>query len=306
MISRLVDALHSHGVTDVDDSALARSLYASDAGIYRIPPRVVVRPRDTDEVIATVAVARETGTPLTMRGAGTSIAGNAIGAGIVIDTSKHLTRVLSIDAEARTAHVRAGGRARALQKQAVPLGLRFGPDPSTHTRCTIGGMIGNNACGSRALAYGRTVDNVEALTVLLADGTVVSTGPTGGRACRAGRTGRRAPRDRAHGVRPVRSPGVGLLLRAPARPSGGAVRPVPGRHRGHSGGRPRRHRASRRGRAGPGPRRAGLPVDGRCSGRRTRPAATPPGRLRRARPAHRRDGEQPSRCPRATAGSSPR
>ena len=133
----------------------------------------MVRPRDTDEVIATMAVARETGTPLTMRGAGTSIAGNAIGAGIVIDTSKHLNQVLSIDREARTAHVQPGVVHAALQKQAVPLGLRFGPDPSTHTRCTIGGMIGNNACGSRALAYGRTVDNVEALTVLLADGTVV-------------------------------------------------------------------------------------------------------------------------------------
>jgi FAD/FMN-containing dehydrogenase/Fe-S oxidoreductase len=171
----LVEALRNHGLTDVDDSALARSLYASDAGIYRIPPLVVVRPRDTDEVFAALALARETGTPLTMRGAGTSIAGNAIGAGIVLDTSKHLNRVLAIEPEARTAHVQPGVVHAALQKQAVPLGLRFGPDPSTHTRCTIGGMIGNNACGSRALAYGRTVDNVEALTVLLADGSVVRT-----------------------------------------------------------------------------------------------------------------------------------
>ena len=131
--------------------------------------------------MATLAVARETGVPLTMRGAGTSIAGNAIGAGIVVDTSRHLNRVLGIDPEARTAHVQPGVVHAALQKLAVPQGLRFGPDPSTHTRCTIGGMIGNNACGSRALGYGRTVDNVEALTVLLADGAVVSTGDaTGG------------------------------------------------------------------------------------------------------------------------------
>jgi FAD/FMN-containing dehydrogenase/Fe-S oxidoreductase len=172
----LVDALRRQGLTDVDDSVLTKSLYASDAGIYRIAPQVVVRPRDTDELTATLAVARETGVPLTMRGAGTSIAGNAIGPGIVVDTSKHLNRVLALDAEARTALVQPGVVHAALQRQAVPAGLRFGPDPSTHTRCTIGGMIGNNACGSRALGYGRTVDNVEALTVLLADGTVRSTG----------------------------------------------------------------------------------------------------------------------------------
>ncbi|MET0999612.1 MAG: FAD-binding oxidoreductase, partial [Marmoricola sp.] len=169
----LVDALRRQGLTDVDDSALARSLYASDAGIYRIAPQVVVRPRDTDELVATLAVARETGVPLTMRGAGTSIAGNAIGAGIVVDTLKHLNRVLELDAGSRTALVQPGTVHATLQRQAVKQGLRFGPDPSTHTRCTIGGMIGNNACGSRALGYGRTVDNVEALTVLLADGTIV-------------------------------------------------------------------------------------------------------------------------------------
>ncbi len=177
MTAGLVDALRRHGLTDVDDSALARSLYASDAGLYRIAPQVVVRPRSTEEVEATLAVARESGVPITMRGAGTSIAGNAIGAGIVLDTSKHLHRIHGIDRDARTARVDPGVVHAALQKQAVPLGLRFGPDPSTHTRCTVGGMIGNNACGSRALGYGRTVDNVEALTVLLADGTVLETGP---------------------------------------------------------------------------------------------------------------------------------
>ena len=172
MSEGLVDALRRQGLTDVDDSALARSLYASDAGIYRIAPQVVVRPRDTSELAATLAVARETGVPLTMRGAGTSIAGNAIGPGIVVDTLKHLNRVLELDAESRTALVQPGAVHATVQRRAVKQGLRFGPDPSTHTRCTIGGMIGNNACGSRALGYGRTVDNVEALTVLLADGTV--------------------------------------------------------------------------------------------------------------------------------------
>ena len=177
MTSDLTAALVAAGLGDVDDSALARSLYASDASIYRIAPQVVVRPRSTDEIAATLAVARETGTPITMRGAGTSIAGNAIGRGIVLDTSKHLNRVHAIDPEARTALVDPGVVHRRLQQAAAPHGLRFGPDPSTHTRCTIGGMIGNNACGSRALGYGRTSDNVEALTVLLADGTVVTEAP---------------------------------------------------------------------------------------------------------------------------------
>jgi FAD/FMN-containing dehydrogenase/Fe-S oxidoreductase len=171
----LAAALARAGVADVDDSALARSLYASDASIYRIPPQVVVRPRSSDEIVAALAVGREHGVPLTMRGAGTSIAGNAIGSGIVLDTSKYLNRVRSIDPESRTAVVEPGVVHARLQQHATPLGLRFGPDPSTHTRCTIGGMIGNNACGSRALGYGRTVDNVEALTVLLADGSVVTT-----------------------------------------------------------------------------------------------------------------------------------
>jgi FAD/FMN-containing dehydrogenase/Fe-S oxidoreductase len=178
-MNELVEALHRAGIGDVDDSSLARSLYASDASLYRVPPQVVVRPRDTEELVATMAVARETGTPLTMRGAGTSIAGNAVGPGIVVDTSRHLNTVLALDPEARTARVQPGVVHAVLQKQAIAAGLRFGPDPSTHTRCTIGGMIGNNACGSRALAYGRTVDNVEGLTVLLADGTVVSTSDGG-------------------------------------------------------------------------------------------------------------------------------
>jgi len=152
-------------VTDVDDSVLTRALYSSDASLYRVVPQVVVRPRAADELDAILDVATVTGVPITMRGAGTSIAGNAVGPGIVVDTLKHLNRVVSIDAEARTAVVQPGVVHANLQRAAAPLGLRFGPDPSTHTRCTIGGMIGNNACGSRALGYGRTVDNVVALDV---------------------------------------------------------------------------------------------------------------------------------------------
>lgn len=175
MPADLAAALRAAGIGDVDDSTLARTLYASDASLYRIPPQVVVRPRSNEEIVAALQVARETGTPLTMRGAGTSVAGNAIGPGIVLDTSKYLNAVLDLDPEAHTARVQPGIVHAALQRAAAPHGLRFGPDPSTHTRCTIGGMIGNNACGSRAMGYGRTSDNVEGMTVLLADGTVIDT-----------------------------------------------------------------------------------------------------------------------------------
>ena len=172
--SDVVRALKRNGVGDVDDSTLTRALYSTDASLYRVVPQVVVRPRDVDEVLATVAACSETGTPLTSRGAGTSIAGNAIGTGVVIDFSRHLNKVHEIDVETRTARVDPGAVHAILQKQATPLGLRFGPDPSTHTRCTIGGMIGNNACGSRALGYGRTADNIAALEVVTIAGERLS------------------------------------------------------------------------------------------------------------------------------------
>jgi FAD/FMN-containing dehydrogenase/Fe-S oxidoreductase len=168
----LVQELRRRGVTDVDDSPLARALYSSDASLYRVVPQVVVRPRESDEILAVLDASRALGVPVTMRGAGTSIAGNAVGPGIVVDTVKHLGDVLSIDPEARTAVVQPGTVHANLQRAAAPYGLRFGPDPSTHTRCTIGGMIGNNACGSRALGYGRTSDNVEGLRVAFGTGEV--------------------------------------------------------------------------------------------------------------------------------------
>ncbi len=166
--------LRARGVTDVDDSTLARALYSSDASLYRVVPRVVVRPRHRDEIEAVLEVARVTGVPITMRGAGTSIAGNAVGPGIVVDTSRHLDRVLSLDPDARTAVVQPGCVHATLQAVAAASGLRFGPDPSTHSRCTVGGMVGNNACGSRALGYGRTVDNVVALDVVQPGGADVA------------------------------------------------------------------------------------------------------------------------------------
>jgi FAD/FMN-containing dehydrogenase/Fe-S oxidoreductase len=176
----LVAALRAEGVVEVDDSTLTRAMYSTDASLYRVVPRVVVRPRHVDEIVAVLDVARTEGVSLTMRGAGTSIAGNAVGTGIVVDTRQHLDQVLEIDPESRTALVQPGTVHAALQQKALPHGLRFGPDPSTHTRCTIGGMIGNNACGSRALGYGRTVDNVVELDVLTGTGERFRTGEASG------------------------------------------------------------------------------------------------------------------------------
>jgi FAD/FMN-containing dehydrogenase/Fe-S oxidoreductase len=168
--------LRRRGITDVDDSVLARALYSSDASLYRVVPQVVARPRHPDEIVAILDTARGLGVPLTMRGAGTSIAGNAVGPGIVVDTVRHLNQVVSLDPEARTAVVQPGVVHAQLTRQALAHGLRFGPDPSTHTRCTIGGMIGNNACGSRALGYGRTADNVAGMKVVFGTGEVAEVG----------------------------------------------------------------------------------------------------------------------------------
>lgn len=183
----IAESLRRRGVREVDDSSLARAMYSTDASLYRVVPRAVVRPRHVEEIEATLATARDLGVPVTMRGAGTSIAGNAVGPGIVVDTSKHLNRVLDLDPVGRTALVEPGTVHATLQVQALRQGLRFGPDPSTHSRCTVGGMIGNNACGSRALGYGRTVDNVVALDVLTGAGErLLLEGGDGGSTAAAG------------------------------------------------------------------------------------------------------------------------
>jgi FAD/FMN-containing dehydrogenase/Fe-S oxidoreductase len=165
----LVGALTSRMRGTVDGSSRRRAEYSTDASNYRVVPQVVVFPDDTDDVLAALEVARELGAPITARGGGTSVAGNAVGPGVVLDFSRHVNRVLEIDPEARTARVEPGLILADLQKQAAPFGLRFGPDPSTQARATFGGMIGNNACGPRAVAYGRTADNVLDLDVV--DGT---------------------------------------------------------------------------------------------------------------------------------------
>ena len=125
----VVDELRRLGVGEVDSSSLTRALYSTDASLYRIVPQVVVRPRSADEVEAVIAACAATGTPLTTRGAGTSIAGNAVGAGVVMDLSKHFNQVLAIDPERQVARVQPGVVHAVLQRAAAPDRLRYGPDP---------------------------------------------------------------------------------------------------------------------------------------------------------------------------------
>jgi FAD/FMN-containing dehydrogenase len=147
-------ALHKAGVGDVLIDSTTRAAFSTDASLYRVTPLAVVRPHTADDVGATLDVCRRRGVPVTSRGGGTSVAGNAVGPGVVIDFSRHMNTVVDLDPHAGIAVVQPGVVQATLQRAAAPHGLRFGPDPSTHTRCTIGGMIGNNACGARTLGYG--------------------------------------------------------------------------------------------------------------------------------------------------------
>ncbi len=137
-----------------------------DASNHRRVPLGVLAPRDADDIAAALAVCREHGVPVVARGGGTSIAGQATGTGLVLDLTRHLRTVLDLDPVARTAVVQPGVILDDLRAAAAPHGLTFGPDPSTHSRCTLGGMIGNNSCGAHSVAWGTTADNVRALSVV--------------------------------------------------------------------------------------------------------------------------------------------
>ncbi|MDR7304431.1 FAD-binding and (Fe-S)-binding domain-containing protein [Haloactinomyces albus] len=156
----------------------SRALYATDASNYRRVPAGIVFPRHDNDVAATMAIARQHRLPVTSRGAGTSIAGNAAGSGLVLDFSRHMNTILDIDPQRRLAQVQPGVVLDTLRSAVAPHGLTFGPDPSTHSRCTLGGMIGNNSCGTHSVAWGKTVDNIRELDVLLGDGTRLQVGPT--------------------------------------------------------------------------------------------------------------------------------
>jgi FAD/FMN-containing dehydrogenase/Fe-S oxidoreductase len=147
----------------------SRHLFSRDASMYAIEPIGVVFPRDSDDVAAVVATAAGFGVPVLPRGAGTSLAGQCVGQAVVMDLSRHMSRIVEIDAEGGVARVQPGVVQEQLDLAAAGHGLAFGPDTSTANRATIGGMIGNNSAGSQSVRYGMTIDHVVGLDVVLAD-----------------------------------------------------------------------------------------------------------------------------------------
>ncbi|MDR9424591.1 MAG: FAD-linked oxidase C-terminal domain-containing protein [Marinobacter sp.] len=174
----LARALKEQVRGDVRLDASDRALYATDASNYRQVPLGVVVPRDARDVETVVALARDFDVPLLMRGAGTSLAGQTCNAAIVLDTSRYMNDILHLDPEARHADVQPGVVCDQLRNAAEVHGLTFGPDPSTHTHCTLGGMVGNNSCGAHSVMAGKTVDNIESMEVLTYDGLRLTVGPT--------------------------------------------------------------------------------------------------------------------------------
>ena len=175
---RLAESLGTTIAGEVRFDRGARAAYASDASNYRQVPVGVVLPRTTEDVVAAVAACRAPGAAILPRGAGTSMCGQSVNAAVVIDCSKYLDRVLAIDAAGKTARVEPGAVCDALREAAEIHGLTFAPDPATHSRCTVGGMIGNNSCGPHSVMAGKTVENIERLEVLTYDGARFWCGPT--------------------------------------------------------------------------------------------------------------------------------
>ncbi len=156
----------------------SRSLYSTDASHYRQVPIGVIFPRDTSDVEAAVAACRKFGAPILSRGGGTSLAGQCCNVAVVLDFSKYVDQILHLDFNRKQARVQPGIVLDRVREAAEKQHMTFAPDPATHNRCTLGGMIGNNSCGVHALMGGKTVDNIESMRVLLYDGTVLEVGAT--------------------------------------------------------------------------------------------------------------------------------
>ncbi len=174
----LEEALRARVRGEVRFDAASKALYATDASNYRQIPIGLVVPRDEEDVIAAVAICREFDAPVLSRGAGTSLAGQGCNAAVILDFSKYMNGIGTVDPVARTVRVQPGVVLDRLREAAEQYHLTFAPDPATHSRCTLGGMIGNNSCGVHALMGGKTVDNILALDLLLYDGTRLTVGKT--------------------------------------------------------------------------------------------------------------------------------
>ncbi len=171
-MDRFYSALQSTLRGDIYIDPVTRGVYATDASLFQILPKCVVVPRDANDVVASIRLAAEFNVPVTARGGGTSLSGQTFGPGMVLDLSKYMDNVLEINAKEGWARVEPGVVRDRLNKTTAADGLHFAPDPATGSRATIGGMIGNNTCGTRSIVYGKTIDHVLSCKVVLADGTI--------------------------------------------------------------------------------------------------------------------------------------
>src|SRR5579864_7126365 len=174
----LAEALRRAVQGEVRFDSSSRALYATDGSNYRQVPIGVVIPRDVDDVLVTISLCREFGAPLLCRGGGTSLAGQCCNVAVVLDFSKYMAKIFEIDPSRRIARVQPGVVLDQLRNAAEKHHLTFAPDPASHDRCTIGGMIGNNSCGVHSVMAGKTDDNIEALEILTYDGVRMHVGAT--------------------------------------------------------------------------------------------------------------------------------
>ncbi|MGO9462812.1 MAG: FAD-binding and (Fe-S)-binding domain-containing protein [Isosphaeraceae bacterium] len=177
ILSHLADRLRRESRAEVYFDRPTRGMYSTDASLYQIEPLGVVVPRTASDVAAAVSIAAQERIAILPRGAATSLSGQTVGAAIVMDFSKYLNRIGVVDRDAMRVRVEPGVVLDQLNAHLKPLGLMFGPDVSTSDRATLGGMVGNNSAGARSLRYGKTVDHIRALDVVLCDGTTTSLGP---------------------------------------------------------------------------------------------------------------------------------
>jgi FAD/FMN-containing dehydrogenase len=173
----LQSALTESCTGEVRMDRVSRALYSTDASVYQIVPLAVVLPRTEDDILQTVKTCSRFGIPLTARGGGTSQAGQSIGPGVILDCSKYYNQVLEINTTQRWVRVQPGCVLNDLNDQLKPHGLHFAPDISTANRATIGGMVANNSSGTRSVLYGKTIDHVLELNVLLSDGSRIHARP---------------------------------------------------------------------------------------------------------------------------------
>src|SRR5579862_2158955 len=188
----LAEALGRNVRGEVRFDAGSRALYATDGSNYRQIPIGIVLPRDIDDVIATISLAREYGASILCRGGGTSLAGQCCNVAVILDFTKYMSNILEVDPVRRIARVQPGVVLDRLRNAAEKHQLTFGPDPATHDRCTLGGMIGNNSCGVHSVMAGKTEDNIEELDVVTYDGVRLKVGgnlldPCGDIVARGGR-----------------------------------------------------------------------------------------------------------------------